>query len=140
MKLIKEESRYVILNTHEIKSDGELADLLIYFLSEGASIIFSYLDTDYFFKHLDEQDQKTQDFINKVIEFNKINYGSEVIFLEGKEEYEKRKFINERTVFVNKISGVPFSYSNYYHRQIIWFKTLNKSEIIKAIRMDYLFS
>ena len=59
MKLIKEESRYVILNTHEIKSDGELADLLIYFLSEGASIIFSYLDTDYFFKHLDEQDQKT---------------------------------------------------------------------------------
>lgn len=50
------------------------------------------------------------------------------------------KLLRKNDIIVNKISGVPFPYSNYYHRQIIWFKTLNKSEIIKAIRMDYLFS
>lgn len=137
MKILKEELGYVIENSHEIKNSEEIADILNLFLDEDSLLIFSCIDIEYFLNNLDKEDKKTQAFYKKLIEFNKCRGNG--ILKEDDEELEKRNFIKQRTVFINNESDFPSQYPNNKKRRTIWYKTLNKSEIIKAINIDQLF-
>ncbi|NSB41939.1 hypothetical protein B0P06_001710 [Clostridium saccharoperbutylacetonicum] len=137
MKILKEELGYVIENSHEIKNSEEVADILSSFLDEDSLLIFSCVDTEYFLNNLQNEDKKTQEFYRKLIEFNK-RRGHEIL-RDDDEEREKTNFIKERTVFINNESNLPAQYPSDKRRRTIWYKTLNKSEIIKAINIDQLF-
>lgn len=137
MKILKEESGYVMENSHEIKSSEEIADILSCFLNEDSLLIFSCIDIDYFLNNLHNEDKKTQDFYKKLIEFNKSK--GQGILKDDNDEREKRNFIKERTAFINNESDFPSQYLSNKQRKTIWYKTLNKSEIIKAINIDQLF-
>ncbi|MBW6411932.1 hypothetical protein [Clostridium weizhouense] len=137
MKILKEELGYVIENSHEIKNNEEIADILSSFLDEDSLLIFSCIDTEYFLNNLQNEDKKTQEFYRKLIEFNKRR--GHGILRDDDDEREKTNFIKERTVFINNESDLPAQYPSHKKRRTIWYKTLNKSEIIKAINIDQLF-
>jgi hypothetical protein len=86
---------------------------------------------------LHNEDKKTQEFYKKLIEFNKRR--GHGILKEDDDEREKTNFIKERTVFINNESDFPLQYPSNKKRRTIWYKTLNKSEIVKAINIDQLF-
>lgn len=137
MKILKEGSGYTIKNSHDIKTNEELADILISFLDEDSLLIFSCIDMEYFLKNLDNEDKKTQEFYRKAIEFNKER--SQGILIDDEEERERRKFIKERTIFINNESDLLSQYYFKKKRRTIWYKTVSKSEIITAINIDQLF-
>jgi hypothetical protein len=137
MKILKEELGYVIENTHEIINSEGIEEILSLFLDEDSMLIFSCIDTEYFLNNLQNEDEKTQKFYGKLIEFNKRR--GHGIFRDDVGELEKTKFINERVVFINNESNLPAQYPSDKKRRTIWYKTLNKSEIIKAINIDQLF-
>lgn len=138
MKLIKEKLRYIIENTDEIRSNRKLAELLSMFLDEESELIFSCNDMKDFFKNLQNEDIKTQIFYKKFIEFNK-SRGHE-IFRDDEIERESKKFIKERTVFINYESNLGLEDIFCKKRKTIWYKVNTIEEIITALNMEEFFT
>lgn len=138
LRLLKEKSNYTILGFNELKTIEEIVDVLWCFIEDNTKLIFSCVDVDAFLNNLHNEDKKIQDFHNKLVEFNKKKNG-ESILKEGKDEEEKRKFINERVIFVNNESDFPINIPSVTKRQNIWYKTINREDVFKAISIDNLF-
>ena len=137
MKIIKDKSGYIIENSHEMKSNSDIADLLSLFLDKDSLLIFSIVDMEYFLNNLQNEDKKTQDFYNKLIAFNSSR--GHKILRDDEEEHKKMSFIKERTVFINNESDILERYPRNKNRRIIWYKADSKEEIVKAINIDQFF-
>ncbi|MBQ3420652.1 MAG: hypothetical protein IJH34_03085 [Romboutsia sp.] len=137
MKIIKEKLGYIIEDSDEMINNEDIADFISLFLGENSIAIFASIDIEYFLNHLQNEDENIQNFYNKLFEFNRSQgYG---ILKDDKDEREKRKFIEERTVFINNESDILDIYPGRKKRRTIWYKVNNKQEIIKAINMDQFF-
>lgn len=136
MKLVENKPAFTIKGFNQITNYEDIADLLVCFVEKDSSVIFGCLDIEYFLDNISTGDDSIQNFYNKLIEFNKKNYGLSIL-REDEEEKENTLFIKERTVFVN--NGEEFPIESNEKRRMIWYKTSEKNEIVKALKLNNLF-
>lgn len=136
MRLVENRPFFTIKGFDHINNYEDIADILMCFLEGNNMVIFGCVDIEYFLDNLSTEDDSIKNFYNKLIEFNKKNYG-EGILREDEEEKENALFIKERTVFVN--NGEDFPLQSDKKRRMIWYKASEKNEIVKALKINNLF-
>lgn len=137
MELVEKQPIYIFKELYQLNNIENIVDILMCFLSKGSSLIFGCIDMEFFINNLDSEDLLTQSFYRKLIEYNKNNYGTDIM-RDDEEEKENEKFIEVNTVFT--LDKVDFPLCNFgQNRRTIWYKTSSRQEIIKALKINNLF-
>ncbi len=137
MRFIVNQPNYIFEDFHQIINYEDIADILMCFLEKDASLFFCGVDTMYSLANLDKEEEIIRDFVKKLIEYN--NKQGTSIFREDDEWKENEKFIEQRTTFIN--NGEEFPLHNFRkNRRLMWYRTSEKYEIIKALKIDCLFN
>lgn len=138
MKLLREKRTYTIEDINEIENPQQMAELLNCFLDKDLMLLFGCDDIDDFLDNLENEDIETKEFYKKLMNFNTEHY-EESSIVQNEVEQEKKRFIDERTIFTNNGLEVSINPLNKQCRRTIWYKTENIDEILKALSMNWLF-